>query len=659
MNLLQDHRIVTLGEKTESALARFLTSLGARIETSTEERLLLDLQGASFLLDRRQARHPPQPDLEARFPELIHVCVSPFGHSGPRADWSGSELAVAALGGALELTGDPDRPPVKEALDACLFHTDMVAASAALAAHFERGESKRGQTVEICAQQVTFSRAVNPILVWQFDRRKLHRTGGALGYGRATVRCIWPLADGWCFHTLMTGRLGAPANKALSDWMDEKGVHNPLRETDWLRYDRSSLDPATRARWEDAIGAFFRTCSKSDIAVEGRRRGINATVVCEPRDALRDAHLEARGFWVRRGPLKAPGRFFRTVDGEPADAPAPARRAGRPGPLSGVRVLDFSWALVGSITTKVLGDLGAEVIKVESRTRPCLSRLDRQVAASSADSLDDKPWFAHLNTSKRSLALDLKIPESREVLDPLVRWADLVVENFSPGTMDKLGLGYPALSRLNPGIILVSGSVYGQTGPLAREWGVDGTGGALSGRTYLTGWPDRDPVIPSALPYGDVIVPYVMAAARTSTQRCTKSACSRCTTPCCRRKPARHRRAPGMAMRAGFIRPCIPRSEKTAGSQSAVRIDPSGRASALSRASRPVSLRPWPARSAPGPPRRGRPTLPVGCSRKASRRRPSRTSRISWKKTLPLPRKALSSSSTTRCSARSPICAHR
>ena len=70
------------------------------------------------------------------------------------------------------------------------------------------------------------------------------------------------------------------------------------------------------------------------------------------------------------------------------------------GPLAGMRVLDFSWALVGSITTKTLGDLGCEVIKVESRTRPCLSRLDVQVNASRADSFDDKPWFAHLNTSK-------------------------------------------------------------------------------------------------------------------------------------------------------------------------------------------------------------------------------------------------------------------
>jgi crotonobetainyl-CoA:carnitine CoA-transferase CaiB-like acyl-CoA transferase len=176
-----------------------------------------------------------------------------------------------------------------------------------------------------------------------------------------------------------------------------------------------------------------------------------------------------------------------------------------------VRVLDFAWALVGSITTKTLGDLGAEIVKIESRTRPDLARLDVQVSASQPGNLDDKPWFAHLNTSKRSLSLNMKDPRSREVLGPLIDWADVVVENFSPGTMKKLGLDYDALAARNPGIVMVSGSVYGQTGPLAQEWGVDGTGGALSGRTYMTGYPDRDPVIPGAVPYGDVIVPYVMA----------------------------------------------------------------------------------------------------------------------------------------------------
>ena len=143
-----------------------------------------------------------------------------------------------------------------------------------------------------------------------------------------------------------------------------------------------------------------------------------------------------------------------------------------------MRVLDFSWALVGSITTKTLGDLGADIIKVESRTRPCLSRLDVQVSASRAGNFDDKPWFAHLNTSKRSLALDLKQPASREVLEPLIDWADVVVENFSPGTHGEVRPGLSAARRAQPGLVMVSGSVYGQTGPLSQSWGVDGTGAA-------------------------------------------------------------------------------------------------------------------------------------------------------------------------------------
>jgi crotonobetainyl-CoA:carnitine CoA-transferase CaiB-like acyl-CoA transferase len=168
--------------------------------------------------------------------------------------------------------------------------------------------------------------------------------------------------------------------------------------------------------------------------------------------------------------------------------------------------------LVGSITTKTLGDLGADVIKIESRTRPDLARMDVQVAASKPGNWDDKPWFAHLNSSKRSVSLDMKNPLSRDVLIPLIEWADVVVENFSPGTMAKLGLDYESLIKRKPNIIMASGSVFGQTGPMAQEWGVDGTGGALSGRTFLTGYAERDPVIPGAVPYGDVIVPYVMVA---------------------------------------------------------------------------------------------------------------------------------------------------
>ena len=499
MTPLAGHRVACLGDMAERPLARFLVSLGADLGGPVE--------GASFVIDDlgrgEAAKRAAIPD------NAIHVSVTPFGSGGPRSHWRGGELVASAMGGALRLTGEPGQKPVKEAGDACTFHADMVAAAGALAAHFARGTHGAGQHVDVSIQQVALSRNVNGVLVWQFDQRKLDRAGGRLAYGKAKVRVLWKLADGWCFHALMTGRLGAPANHALSAWMDEAGVDNPMRDVDWLAYNRSTLPSETRAEWEAAMAAFFATRTKADIATEGRRRGINACVVNEPADVLADIHLKARAFLDT--PSGLPERF--AVLNEGAAVQAPAIHAGeRPGPLSGVKVLDFAWALVGSITTKTLGDLGAEVVKIETRNRPDLARLDVQVSASTATSLDDKPWFAHLNTSKRSLTLNLKEPSSRKVLDPLIDWADLVVENFSPGTMAKLGLGYDDLVRRNPGLIMLSGSVYGQTGPLAQEWGVDGTGGALSGRTFLTGYPDGDPVIPGAVPYGDVIVPFVMAA---------------------------------------------------------------------------------------------------------------------------------------------------
>lgn len=181
--------------------------------------------------------------------------------------------------------------------------------------------------------------------------------------------------------------------------------------------------------------------------------------------------------------------------------------------LAGVNVLDFSWALVGSITTKQLGDYGAQVVKIETSKRVDLARTDRQVSISKPNNLDDKPWFTHLNTSKYSFALNLKNSRSREVIERLIQWADVVMENFTPGTMHKLGLDYESIKQMKPDIIMASGSVYGQTGPMAQEWGVDGTGNALSGRLYLTGWPDRGPVVPTSVPYGDVVLPMIIASA--------------------------------------------------------------------------------------------------------------------------------------------------
>ena len=342
VSLLNGARVVDFTDRLGAPLGAFLASLGAEVtkvrekgapgedpafvhdagkqirtlDLSVEEdvaALRRLIEHADFLAEtqapgRLESLGLGWSALEAANPRLIQTSITPFGSDGPYAGWRGGELVVSAMGGVLRTVGYPDRAPVKEALDACAFHACAVAAAGTMFAHYERGASGRGQHVDVSMQEVGFSRNTNGVLVWQFDRRKLERSGYALRYGKAAVRCIWELADGFCFHTLMTGRLGAPANTALSRWIDEAGFDNPMREVEWERYDRSALPADTRATWEAAIDRFFRSRTRAEINDEGRRRGINAAVAQTPEDILADPQLRGRGYW-RELALAAGGRI--------------------------------------------------------------------------------------------------------------------------------------------------------------------------------------------------------------------------------------------------------------------------------------------------------------------------------------------------------------
>jgi len=181
--------------------------------------------------------------------------------------------------------------------------------------------------------------------------------------------------------------------------------------------------------------------------------------------------------------------------------------------LEGVKVLDLGQAIAGPMTARHLGDHGAQVVRIETVRRPDMTRTTREVGPSTPANPDFRPTNGHYNTSKYSIMLDLKHPRARGVVERLIRWADVVNENFSPGTMKRLGLGYEDICRVKPDIIMVSCSIHGQTGPYAKLGGVDGIASAASGRTYLAGWPDRSPVTPSSVPYGDMVHPFVIAFA--------------------------------------------------------------------------------------------------------------------------------------------------
>ncbi|WXL27811.1 CaiB/BaiF CoA-transferase family protein [Ectopseudomonas mendocina] len=158
------------------------------------------------------------------------------------------------------------------------------------------------------------------------------------------------------------------------------------------------------------------------------------------------------------------------------------------GPLSSLKVLDFSTLLPGPFASLLLADMGAEVLRVESPGRMDLVRVLPPHAAGMSTS------HAYLNRNKRSIALDLKKPEAVEVVKKLVAEYDIVLEQFRPGVMDKLGVGYEALKAINPKLIYVSITGYGQTGPYKDRAGHDLNYLALSGLSSYTGRQDRGPL---------------------------------------------------------------------------------------------------------------------------------------------------------------------
>jgi benzylsuccinate CoA-transferase BbsF subunit len=161
--------------------------------------------------------------------------------------------------------------------------------------------------------------------------------------------------------------------------------------------------------------------------------------------------------------------------------------------LRGIKVADFSQVGTGPATARILATHGATVVKIESGEQPDLARLAPPMK-DSRPGLNRAGWFNELNANKLGMTLNLKNPEGLGVARRLAQWADVVIENFTPGVFARLGLGYDTLRALNPRVILFSTSIQGAGGPHSAHPGFGVTLAGLTGISHLTGWPDRGPV---------------------------------------------------------------------------------------------------------------------------------------------------------------------
>jgi len=167
----------------------------------------------------------------------------------------------------------------------------------------------------------------------------------------------------------------------------------------------------------------------------------------------------------------------------------------RPNFLQGIRIADFTWAGAGPFCTKIFSDFGAEVLKVESMTRPDSVRTAGPFKDGIAG-INRSGYFASRNSGKKSVALNLKQQEARQIALDIVSQSDIVSNNFSPGAMERLGLAYEHLKRVKPDIVYLSMPMCGQTGPRANLLGVGMTISAMTGIMWNTAYAPNDPVGP-------------------------------------------------------------------------------------------------------------------------------------------------------------------
>jgi len=166
----------------------------------------------------------------------------------------------------------------------------------------------------------------------------------------------------------------------------------------------------------------------------------------------------------------------------------------KPPPLSGIRVCDFTWVWAGPYCTLQLAHLGAEVIRIETKTRPCVTRMLPPWPDGKFDSIDKSGYFNQYNQGKKSLSLNFKHPEARDAAWRLIKQSDIVINNFASGVIEKMGFGYEAVKKANPKVIMISLSGYGDTGPYSKYVAYGPAQVPLSGLSALTGYKGFPPM---------------------------------------------------------------------------------------------------------------------------------------------------------------------
>ena len=259
-------------------------------------------------------------------PRVILTSITPFGQTGPYRDYKACDLTLMAAGGLMSMTGEPDRPPMRISAPQSYLLAGVQAAAATLTAHHYQQLTGEGQHVDVSAQECVFSTLANIIPLWEVSQVNFKRVGSFLaGRGAAGTkqRMIYPCKDGAVLYMVLGGRIGAPSNIRVVEWMNEEGKADDfITNWSWEEYDFAVTTPETQEHLEEYFERFFITHTKAEIYKEGLKRGFMVAPVSTPKDVVENPQLQERGFWVKvEHPelgceLTYPGTFYKSSEVE-------------------------------------------------------------------------------------------------------------------------------------------------------------------------------------------------------------------------------------------------------------------------------------------------------------------------------------------------------
>ncbi len=444
-------------------------------------------------------------------PRLLFCSITPFGQTGPYAEYTGTDLHAEAMGGLMLLQGDPNRQPVMSPAFLGYSVTGTHAAIGIMNALFAREHSGRGQRIDVSMMEAT-ANILFIISQFGYNSAIAQRPGTGGGGGTGVFQCT----DGWIgFSPIQPSQF-----KAFAEWTGNEAIQDEMFASLTVRADNQEFI-------NEIATEFFLTKTVAEAVEEAQERRIPATPVSTPADLAQNPHLLFReyfkevthpviGTYTLPGPA---GRFAETpwelrrpapLLGQHTDdllreantsstampaQPIMANAGNGRLPMEGIRITDLTRIWVGPYGTRQLADFGADVIKIESSLFDPASRITGIL-----------PMHPELNRNKMSITVDLHFEEGQNIVRKLASTSDAVVENYAAGALSRWGLDYEGIRAIKPDIVYMSMPGWGSTGPFASHVLFGLQAQTASGVTHLWGHPESPPSLRCGVYYADFFV---------------------------------------------------------------------------------------------------------------------------------------------------------